>query len=184
MGYNTDWSGFLADVLAHGVVIKGQDCLVLGAGGSARAVAYGLAASGGRVHIFSRRIEQARQLVADLSPHVSDGLLLAYHWPALAEVCEVTAVSLIVNTTPLGMFPNTDTTAWPQGLAFPSTAFVYDLVYNPAETALVRQAREAGLEAVSGLGMLLNQGVQAFELWTGQKPDREIMAATLNLPKK
>lgn len=179
-GYNTDWSGFLTDVQSHQVAIQDQDCLVLGAGGSARAIAYALAVSGGRVHLFARHLEQAQQLVADLAPYTPQGQLLAHHWSDLAEACRSSsAVSLIVNTTPLGMSPNVETTPWPENLPFPAAAFVYDLVYNPTETTLVQQAREAGCRATTGLGMLLHQGAQAFQLWTGQDPDPNVMANAL-----
>jgi shikimate dehydrogenase len=179
-GYNTDWSGFLADVQSHQVAVEGQECIVLGAGGSARGVAYALATSGGRVHLFARRMEQADRLVDELVPHTPQGALAAYHWSKLGEVCRsLTTVSLIVNTTPLGMSPNVETTPWPESLRFPAGTFVYDLVYNPVETTLVKQAREAGCSATTGLGMLLNQGVQAFQLWTGRKPDPQIMANAL-----
>jgi shikimate dehydrogenase len=179
-GYNTDWSGFLADVQSHQVAVEGQECIVLGAGGSARGVAYALATSGGRVHLFARRMEQADRLVDELVPHTPQGALAAYHWSKLGEVCRsLTTVSLIVNTTPLGLSPNVETTPWPESLRFPAGTFVYDLVYNPVETTLVKQAREAGCSATTGLGMLLNQGVQAFQLWTGRKPDPQIMANAL-----
>jgi shikimate dehydrogenase len=179
-GYNTDWSGFLADVQSHQVAVEGQECIVLGAGGSARGVAYALATSGGRVHLFARRMEQADRLVDELVPHTPQGALAAYHWSKLGEVCRsLTTVSLIVNTTPLGMSPNVETTPWPESLRFPAGTCGYDLVYNPAETTLVKQAREAGCSATTGLGMLLNQGVQAFQLWTGQKPDPQVMANAL-----
>ena len=82
---------------------------------------------------------------------------------------------LIVNTTPLGMAPNVDTSPWPEHLAFPKDAAVYDLVYNPHETKLVRDARAAGLAARTGLGMLIEQAALAFEIWTGRKPPREIL---------
>lgn len=179
-GYNTDWSGFLADVQSHHVPFKGKNCLVLGAGGSARAVAYGLASEGGRVHVFARRMEQAQRLVEELAPHLPQGQLLAYHWPDLAEIIEGTAASLIVNTTPLGMSPNIGTTPWPENLPFPPGVFVYDLVYNPAETKFVKQAKEAGCRAVTGIGMLLHQGAQAFKFWTGKEPDRQVMAKAIS----
>jgi shikimate dehydrogenase len=180
VGYNTDWSGFMADVQEQGVEVQGQECLVLGAGGSARGVAYGLASAGGRVHLFARRIEQGWQLVQDLAGHVSQGQILAYDWQEIGDVCrELAAVSLIVNTTPVGMTPQVGETPWPAGVPFPKGVFVYDLVYNPAETRLVREARTAGCRAVTGLGMLLHQGAQAFRLWTGHEPDRQVMAKVL-----
>lgn len=188
VGYNTDWSGLLADLAALNVSVAGRDCLVLGAGGSARAVAYGLAAAGGRVQVLARRTEQARQVVADLSPFVANlssqrPLPEAWlnHWP-LAELktaVSATTAPLIINTTPLGMTPNEDASIWPDDLPIPPDAFVYDLVYNPRETKLMRQAQTAGCRAANGLGMLVQQGALSFELWTAVMPDVGIMKAEI-----
>ena len=70
------------------------------------------------------------------------------------------------------MHPNIDVSPWPENLTFPPGAFVYDLVYNPIETMLVRSARDAGLEAAGGLGMLIEQAALSFERWTGINPSR------------
>lgn len=171
-GLNTDWSGFSADLAAHDIVVQGRDCIVLGAGGSARAVVYALGRAGASVHVFARRLEQARQLSAELTPWLDaaprphDLATLPQHpFPA----------PLIVNTTPVGMHPDVDRSPWPDRLPFPDGAAVYDLVYNPRDTLLLRRARAAGCRAVNGLGMLLRQGAQAFTIWTGQEPDLAVM---------
>ena len=174
-GYNTDWSGFLADLNDAGVVIESRDCLILGGGGAARAVAYGLASEGGQVTIFTRRAAQGQQLVEDLSKIGLSGRLQATSWPALAERSRDSQRPLIVNTTPLGMSPEEETSPWPEGLAFQAGAIVYDLVYNPLETLLMRQAKSAGCRALNGLGMLIWQGALAFQLWTGLLPDGRVM---------
>ena len=83
--------------------------------------------------------------------------------------------ALIINATPLGMTPNTDASPWLDGTPFPPDAFVYDLVYNPAETLFTRQTRAAGLRAATGLGMLVEQGALAFEMWTGKTAPRDVM---------
>ena len=179
-GYNTDWSGFLADLTGLGVDLTDRYCLILGAGGSARAVVYGLANSGCRVHIFARRPEQAQNLVADLAPRFPGIQLQAYGWPELSsQVPQSPAGSLIVNTTPLGMSPNTGDSPWPANLDFPAEAFFYDLVYNPAETRLIQKASSAGCRTANGLGMLVHQGAEAFQLWTGLDPDLEKMASVI-----
>jgi shikimate dehydrogenase len=82
-------------------------------------------------------------------------------------------LSLIVNTTPVGMHPANQNSPWPEGLPFPPNAAVYDLVYNPRETKLVKDARAAGLAATTGLGMLIEQAALSFEIWTNCKPPRE-----------
>ena len=119
IGHNTDWSGFLADLDAYDVAIKGRDCLVLGAGGSARAVAYGLAQTGGKVQILARRLGQAQKLADDLAPHIGTASLAAQNLSDLDQIVANTTSPLIVNTTPLGMVPNVATSPWPQKRPFP-----------------------------------------------------------------
>ncbi len=178
-GHNTDWSGFLADLAAHDIAVANRDCLLLGAGGSARAVAYGLAKSGARVHLLARRIAQAEAVLADLRKQLP-AAQLTYH--ALSDLRQVMAqrpAPLIINCTPLGMTPHEASSPWPDTLPFPPDATVYDLVYNPRHTRLMQQAEAAGCRTLNGLGMLVQQGAQAFALWTGQLPDTAVMATAL-----
>jgi shikimate dehydrogenase len=180
-GFNTDYSGFLADLTELGLDVAGRHCLILGAGGSARAVVYGLARAGCHVHIFARRPEQAQNLAADLAPLFPGSRLHAYDWSELSTIVPLSpAGSLIVNTTPLGMSPDTGESPWPANLEFPPETFVYDLVYNPAETRLIQQARSGGCRTANGLGMLVHQGAEAFHLWTGLVPDLKKMASAIN----
>jgi shikimate dehydrogenase len=180
-GYNTDWSGFLADLRALGVPVVGRDCLVLGAGGSARAVVYGLITAGARIQILARRVEQAQELVTDLETgFLGETRFLEYRSLAELETAvSATTAPLIINTTPLGMSPRTNVSPWPGDLPFPDGAFVYDLVYNPRQTKLMQQAQADGCGAANGLGMLVHQGAQAFQLWTGVMPDVAVMRAAL-----
>jgi shikimate dehydrogenase len=176
-GYNTDWSGFQADLTALGVAVAGETCYVLGAGGSARAVVYALAKAGADVHIFARRSEQAAQLVQALSPHLAGASLSAHDWQGL--YAPLPRPRLIVNTTPVGMHPHAEATSWPDDAPLAGTSFVYDLVYSPPVTRFMRQAQAAGCRVANGLGMLLRQGAKAFEIWTGQQPDLAVMRAAL-----
>lgn len=174
-GFNTDWSGFLADLAAHDVDVVGRDCVVLGAGGAARAVTYALSQQGCRIHLLARRMEQVRQLVADIAPFAPNVSLSAHLLEGLDEVITAVSTPLIINTTPLGMTPNAETTVWPDTVPFPHGSVVYDLVYNPTTTQLMRQAMQAGRQAFNGLGMLVWQGAKAFEIWTGVEPDVAVM---------
>ncbi|MCG2784687.1 MAG: shikimate dehydrogenase [Anaerolineae bacterium] len=140
--------------------------LVLGSGGSARAVVFALKAHGWDVAVAARRIEQAQALVTEFGLQAAQSL-----------DSQTTAFELLVNTTPLGMSPNIETCAWDWG--FPLRAFVYDLVYNPPETLLMKRARAAGLQASNGLGMLIEQAALAFELWTGHPADRTAMRESI-----
>ena len=182
-GYNTDWSGFLENLNELDVEVNNRDCLVLGAGGSARAVVYALASAGGRVHVFARRQEQALALTRQLSLHLPATLMDHYDWLELADICRRVSPKLIINTTPIGMSPNLSTSPWSDEIEIPDKAFVYDLVYNPAETLFMRQAKAAGCRVTNGDGMLIRQGAQAFELWTGQEPDLVVMATAMDLTR-
>ncbi len=179
-GTNTDWLGFLADLESLQVTIERRDCLVLGAGGSARAVVYALAQAGGVIHLLARRIAQAEQLAADFS---SVAEVNVDSLSALAARAAHLEAPLIINTTPLGMSPDSASSVWPDDLPFADGATVYDLVYNPANTRFMRQAETAGCQTSNGLGMLIQQGALAFELWTGKKPDSAVMKEALQAAK-
>jgi shikimate dehydrogenase len=143
-------------------------------------VVYALASASGRVHVFARRQEQALALTRQLSPHVAANFLAHYEWQELDDLCRRVSPKLIVNTTPLGMSPNLNASPWSDEIKIPEKAFIYDLVYNPAETLFISQAKAAGCRVSNGAGMLVRQGAQAFELWTGKEPDLAVMAATMN----
>ncbi len=162
---NTDWQGFADDLEAQGVVVRGATCLVLGTGGSARAVVYALTHLGAaRIALISRTGADGRALAGWPVAGYDDLALLAL------------AADLIVNCTPVGMFPRTDESPWPEGVPFPSHAVLYDLVYNPPVTRLMRLAEEAGARALGGLGMLVRQGALSFAQWLGIAPPLAIMA--------
>ena len=176
-GYNTDWTGFLADLDAHNISLENRDCILLGAGGSARGVVYALLSRGARVRILARRPEAAQALADSLTPWFENPIVSAHDITTIPTLS--TDNPLIINSTPLGTTPNTDRSAWPDSVAIPTGSVIYDLVYNPQQTKLMKQAEAAGCEAYNGLGMLLWQGAHAFEIWTGEKPDIDVMRAAL-----
>ena len=98
----------------------------------------------------------------------------------LEQLADARPPQLIINTTPLGMSPGLTTTPWPDELPFPTEAMLYDLVYNPRPTRLVQQAQAAGLVAVNGMGMLVEQAALAFERWTGHPAPRLAMHAVVS----
>ncbi|MBV9285547.1 MAG: shikimate dehydrogenase [Acidimicrobiia bacterium] len=166
VGDNTDGAGFL-DALREdeGFDPDGRSCLVVGAGGAARAVAVALAGAGAaEVIVVNRTAERAEEAVA-LAPSVA----------RTGSIEEADGVDLIVNATPQGM-------AGDRTLPVPASALgagqlVVDLVYHPAHTPLVEAARERGAAAANGLGMLIHQAAHAFRLWTGEDPPLEVMSA-------
>jgi len=182
IGHNTDAPGFLSDL--HKAAPKGfseKKALVLGAGGAARAVVYALLRDDWGVTLAVRRadVEQAAALMASMKRDAGD----RFHHPVLLEAGElsplVDGIRLIVNATPIGMFPVVGNSPWPDGLLFPRCAVVYDLVYNPRETMFIQQARAAGLHTASGIGMLVEQASLSFETWTGRVPPRDGMFAAV-----
>ena len=156
--------------------------LVIGAGGSACAVVYTLVRRGWWVTIAARRLKQAQEIAYRYSSEDSNTLISAIKLNKSQINRVELPISLIVNTTPIGMFPNIDDSPWPENLSLPNDAMVYDLVYNPSETKLVKGTRAAGLIAVTGLGMLIEQAALAFERWTGIPANRDAMRnAVINL---
>ncbi|MBI3160177.1 MAG: shikimate dehydrogenase [Chloroflexi bacterium] len=184
-GENTDAPAFWRDLHADPGFLsaRGQHALVLGAGGAARAVAYILAANNWRVSIWARRSKQSLELVAALQAANPSAVLTVAQEGALESSFQRARVDLIVNATQAGMIPDANGNPWPRGLPLPDGSAVYDLVYNPQQTAILRQAQLQGLPARGGIGMLVEQAALAFELWTGRAADRDAMwtAAMENL---
>jgi shikimate dehydrogenase len=160
---NTDVEGFVhnLDAAAPGWDTAEQ-ALVLGAGGSSRAVVFGLIERGiKRVHLANRTIDRARALADQFG-----GSVHPVAWDAIGD--RLPEAGLLVNTTSLGMHGQPELAIDVSRL--PSQAVVADLVYVPLETALLAAARVRGLRTADGLGMLLHQAVRGFELWFGQRP--------------
>ena len=180
IGHNTDWQGFLTALSEGGFYPQGKRAVILGAGGAARAVVYALAQAGGQVTILNRTPSRAQALVQDFSSLFPALSLLSF--PLTLQTLEerTAEAHLLVNTTPVGMWPEVDQSPWPENLAFPGHLSVFDLVYNPRQTRLLRQARSAGAKVIGGLGMLVHQGAAAFELWTGEKAPVETMYEAAN----
>jgi len=170
IGHNTDWRGFLTALSEGGFDPHGKRAVVLGAGGAARAVVYALAQAGAQVAVLNRTLARAQALVQGFSPLFSSLPLT----PQTVEM-QTAETHLLVNTTPVGLWPEVDRSPWPEDLAFPGHLTVFDLVYNPRQTKLLRQVRSAGAKVIGGLGMLVHQGAAAFELWTGEKAPAETM---------
>ncbi len=175
LGHNTDGEGFLAAVREANFEPAGKQALVLGAGGAARAVVYTLAQAACAVTIHNRTAERGDALVKemrDLNPTAEIG-----HAARLTKL-DLASFDLLVNTTPVGMWPHVDKSPWPSQMVLPAHWTVYDLVYNPLKTRLLQQAKAAGARPVDGLGMLIWQGALAFELWTGQSAPKDLMLET------
>jgi shikimate dehydrogenase len=154
-GTNTDWQGAVA-ALEDRTEIRGRRVWVLGAGGAARAVAYGMVSRGGRLTVVNRNRRKGEQLAADFNAN----------FMPLSEVGPL-ACDILVNTTPVGMWPETGRSPVPlAGIAPPMV--VMDIVYNPVRTLLLETAARRGCPSVDGMAMFVAQGAAQFTLWTGR----------------
>ena len=176
VGYNTDAYGFIRGLTRDGGFDpRNKRVLLLGAGGGARAAAFGLA----REHIASltianRTAERARLLADDLRGSLDEVTAIPMAGPPLDEA--VRGVDLIVNSTSVGMRHGGGEGRSPLPTRpIPSGVLVYDVVYNPPDTPLLLEARKAGARALGGLPMLVHQGAAAFEHWTGRDAPVEVM---------
>lgn len=161
IGDNTDGYGFAISLSDARVDPHNKRVAIFGAGGAARAVAVTVARAGAtRITILNRSMPHAQALVD----------FLCASFPAVAcemnEKSALPAAQLVVNATPVGMWPHEDES--PLRSNIPPDAAVIDLVYRPLETRLLRDAARTGAQTISGIGMLVYQGAAAFELWTGR----------------
>lgn len=163
-GYNTDIEGFLKP-LEEKITIKDKEIVLVGAGGAARAIAYGISQKGGKLTVLNRTPEKAKRLAEEVD----------CKYGSLNGLKKISS-EILINATPIGMFPNIDESVVQKNIL--KNMIVYDIVYNPIETKLLKDAKQQGCETINGLDMFVNQGAAAFELWTGKKAPIEIMKRT------
>jgi shikimate dehydrogenase len=162
-GRNTDVAGFLQPLRDRHLPIAGRRAAILGAGGSARAVAVALGSEGAQVTVYARDLEKARS-VADL-----------VHGKASLLPPPAGSWDLLVNCTPIGMHPRMDQSPLPSSSL--ARGVIYDLIYNPAITRLLRDAATAGADTIGGLDMLVAQAREQFQWWTGTVAPAGVMRA-------
>ena len=161
-GYNTDCFGAVSALVQY-ADIKGKDVAIIGAGGAARAIGWGVADAGGKVVVVNRSVEKGEQLAHDLSAA----------FIALDGIDEL-AADILVNTTPVGMHPNIGDLPVPASV-FRRGMLAMDIVYTPLKTEFLKQAQAAGSRIIDGLTMFVLQGARQFELWTGLDAPVEVM---------
>lgn len=156
-GYNTDWFGAVVP-LKEKTALSGKQIAVLGAGGAARAVVYGLVKEGARVTVFNRTVEKARE--------ISDRF--GADFKSWEEINMVSEFDVIINATSLGMVPGINESPLNKEL-INNKQIILDLIYHPLETRLLKEAIEQGAITIPGTEMLLAQAAGQFELFTGEK---------------
>jgi len=165
-GYNTDYQGFLRPLLGLG--INPESCLLLGAGGAARAVSFGLAEKFNlqKMSIVNRSAEKAEKLAADLRNYYA----VDYSVCNIDELKQMNTVfDLIVNTTSVGMGRLSGQSLISPAGVTDEKSIVYDLIYNPQTTKFLELAKKQGLRTINGLPMLIYQAALSFQIWTGQE---------------
>jgi 3-dehydroquinate dehydratase/shikimate dehydrogenase len=169
-GFNTDAPGFVTPLKKVLGNVKGARVAIAGAGGAARACAFALKQEGAAVSIFARSYKKANELADAIG--VKAGAMNNSFRPG--------TIDILVNATPIGTKGSRE-----ENIAIANSAqlnglkLVYDLVYNPIETPLIREARRAGVPAIGGVDMLISQGAKQFEIWTGEKPQINVMKAAV-----
>lgn len=163
IGYNTDVRGAM-EPLERVLPLAGESCAVIGAGGAARAVIFGLIERDARVQVFARNPLRASEVTDSFGVKVSP-----------FESLESSNAQIVINTTPIGMRGHSEGSSPVPRSALAGRAVAYDLVYNPLDTRFLIDARAAGCRTIDGLEMLVAQAALQFELWTGRKPPIDAM---------
>ncbi len=179
LGYSTDGPGALRALAAEGVDPSGRRVLMLGSGGAARAIAFTLATLDPlpQLEILGVMPAELEALGADLQDKTALRVVTRpLDEKALAEA--LTAAEIIIHATPIGMTPKTDASIVPADQIRPTHA-VFDVVYTPLETKLLRDAKAAGAKAVPGIGMFVQQAAIQFEMWTGREAPIDVMTQTV-----
>lgn len=170
-GYNTDGIGAMQALEAH-TSLRDKNVLIIGAGGTAKAIGYGIMGRGGRLTItYNKNRERGEALTKEMQCSLAD----------IRDI-EKLSVDILINCSPVGMNPNFNASPVPARMLRPGM-IVFDSVYNPPQTRLINEAKAAGCVAISGVELFVNQGAAQFELWTGRKAPvaamREVLLSTL-----
>ena len=179
-GYNTDGIGAVK-AIEEVTSIKNKNVVVAGAGGASRAISFYIAKYGAEsITILNRNVDKASNLAKDIN------LIDDVKPDSISQINDyVREADILIDTTPVGMHPNVDADAIVGADDMHEDLVVFDAVYNPNETALIKQAIKANAKPVYGIKMLLYQGAESFKIWTGQNPPVDVMEdalrKTLNL---
>lgn len=178
-GYNTDAIGFINPLLKRNIIIQDKNAMILGAGGASRAIICGLMKQGIKQIVLGVRNPVKAQLLANDFKNIVNIKVCDWHGEEFKVYLSTT--DLLVNTTPLGMEgKNIDSKPPVDWQILRKTAFVYDIVYIPAETKFLQEAKLYGHEILNGEQMLAEQGAAALQLWTRQQVDVDVMVHTLH----
>ena len=165
-GYNTDGDGFCQSLLVEGCEIKDKNILVIGAGGSARSICYKLAEYGAASITITARTKEKIHTIGEMVKKYSSTIFFD-------EINKNEKYDIIINTTPLGMYPHTDKNPCDFMEIIDENTVCCDIIYNPAKTVFLKEAEKKGAKIINGLGMLILQGILAFEIFNDMKLNHE-----------
>lgn len=176
-GYNTDGIGAVK-AIEEVTSIKNKNVVVAGAGGASRAISFYIAKYGAEsLTVLNRNVERAENLAGDV---LKSDLIANVQSDSISKITDyVSDADILIDTTPIGMHPNVDDEAIVDSKCMHEDLIVFDAVYNPNETALIKEALKAGAKPVYGIKMLLYQGAESFKIWTGQNPPVDVMEDAL-----
>lgn len=181
IGYNTDGDGYAASFEdATKTSFLGKDILVFGAGGASRATTLKAATKGAKTITIVNRTEKKSDEIAKLINNNTSCKAFSLNYSDTKLNTLLRKSDIIVNTTPIGMYPNVDESI-NKDIVFSDNQIVYDLIYNPTETLLLKRASEQGAKILNGLGMLIYQAVLAYEIITGVKISEELFSTIRTL---
>ena len=165
-GYNTDGDGFCRSLIIEGCGIKDKNILVMGAGGSARSICYKLAEYGANSITITARTKEKIHIIGEMVKKYSSTCFCD-------EIDKNVKYDIIINTTPLGMHPHTDKNPCDFIEIVDENTVCCDVIYNPAKTVFLKEAEIRGAKIINGLGMLILQGILAFEIFNDVKLNHE-----------
>lgn len=172
IGFNTDGLGVVRALESRGLKIDGLNIVLIGAGSAGRAIAYAFSETPCSLTILNRTAEKARSLAEELSEGLAEVSWKPLTMDSLAEC--VPRADILVNATSIGMKPMDMETPVPKRFLRRGMV-VFDIVYNPLETRLLKEAKKVGALTLDGLEMLLHQGIEAFKIWFGLEPPKELL---------
>lgn len=177
MGYNTDGLGAIR-AIEEIEKIKNKKIIILGAGGASRAISFQTILNGaGRLIIANRTHEKALKLTKDLMDKLDADVKAIGLGEELKH--EIKDADILINTTPLGMYPNINQQPLVTKEMMHEALIVNDIIYNPLETKLLKEAKNAGAKTISGIKMLIYQGIESFKIWTGVEPPVKVFEDAL-----
>ena len=173
IGKNTDGLGAKKALIDAGCNVKGKKVLILGAGGAARAISFALAEDIDEIFICNRTEKRAFKLAKELKDKMNIPATGKDFGKATLKSL-LNDADILINTTPIGMYPDVNKSPISKEL-LTDRLFVYDIIYNPLQTQLLKDASEIGCKILNGIDMFVNQGALAFEWWTDKKPNINLM---------